>query len=62
MLLFSQKRKLAMLFEDWRTKGSDGVIAANCPENVFAFLCSKGLMDEGKVKEYLATHQPKTKR
>lgn len=63
MLLFSQKRKLAMLFEEWRTGNSNGgVVAANCPENVVSFLCSKGLVDEKKVNEYLAMHQPKIKK
>lgn len=50
-----------MLFEDWRTKSDSNVIAANCPENVIAFLCSKGLVDEKKIEEYLNTHQPRIK-
>lgn len=61
MLFFSQRRKIAMLFEDWRKKGENGVIAANCPENVLAFLSNNGLLNEEKVQEYLKTHQPNLK-
>lgn len=62
MLFFSQRRSLAMIFDEWRTKSEDGVVAASCPENVITFLCSAGLVNEEKVKEYLETHKPKVKR
>lgn len=62
MLLFSERRKLARLFDDWRARGEGGVTPANCPENVIAFLCSKGLINEEKAKEYLNTTQPKNKK
>lgn len=61
LLLFSQRKKLARLFEEWRSESNDGVVAANCPENVVAFLFIKGLLNEEKTIEYLKTHNPKIK-
>lgn len=61
MIYFSQRRKLAQLFEEHRRKdsGPNGMIAS-CPENVIAFLSSKGLLNEDKTREYLKKNEPKT--
>ena len=58
MIYFSQRKKLAQLFEEHRKK--DNGIIANCPENVIAFLSSKGLLNEEKTIEYLKKNEPKT--
>lgn len=55
MVYFSQRRKLAKAFDDWRKKsGTNGHnVTASCPENVIAFLDAKGLLNEEKTKEFL---------
>ena len=49
MILFSQTRKLAKLFEKFCKENN----VLNCPENVMGWLCGLGLLNEKEVKEYL---------
>lgn len=61
MIYFSQRMKLARLFDEYRRKesGPTGMIA-NCPENVVAFLSKNGLLNEDKIIEYLKNNELKT--
>lgn len=49
MLLFSQRKKLALLYEDWCRE--EGV--AITPQTVIDFLTLQGLICEEKAKEFI---------
>lgn len=49
MLLYSKRKQLAELFEEWRSGGN----FSDSPYNVIAFLYSNDLINEEKTKEFL---------
>lgn len=58
MILFSDRAKLAQVYQRWlvETSAAMGPNAAimDCPESVFAFLCSFDALHEDAVKERIA--------
>lgn len=48
-ILFSERKKLGEMYLDWVE--TNGVL--DCPSSLIAFLHIKGLLDIGKVVEYL---------
>lgn len=49
MLFFSERNKLAKMFEEWCKENNYAICSVNC----ISFLQMKGLLDEKKVKEVL---------
>lgn len=50
MIYFSQRKKLGDLYTQWRIENR----VLDCPSSVVGFLVGEGLMDETKVREFLA--------
>lgn len=50
MIYFSQRKKLGDLYTQWRIENR----VLDCPSSVVGFLVGEGLMDEAKVREFLA--------
>lgn len=50
MIYFSQRKKLGDLYTQWRIENH----VLDCPSSVVGFLVGEGLMDETKVREFLA--------
>ena len=50
MIYFSQRKKLGDLYTQWRIENC----VLDCPSSVVGFLVGEGLMDEAKVREFLA--------
>lgn len=53
MIFFSQRKKLEELFLKWAKENG----AATSPMNVVAFLQINNLLNEEKIREFLAEHE-----
>lgn len=53
MLMFSERRRLAKMFDEWADENN----AANRPENVIAYLQTLGVIDVEKAREAMASEE-----
>lgn len=53
MLMFSERRRLAKMFDEWADENN----AANRPENVIAYLQTIGVIDVEKAREAMASDE-----
>lgn len=53
MLMFSERRQLAKMFDKWADENN----AAKKPENVIAYLQSIGVIDTEKAREAMASEE-----
>ena len=49
MLFFSERNKIAKMFEEWCKENNCAICSVNC----ITFLAMKGLLDENKIKEVI---------
>lgn len=51
MILFSDRMKLAKLYEEWLKKSREQTPIQDCPQNVITFLQTIEALSEDRVKE-----------